>query len=519
MRIVVLFCLVSLTVEAQENINQARKSLSSAIAEVDVDDTRNAVRSLQMIGNRQAVDALAKSLGFLSKRNRILLAEEEKYLREIGKISSRSRGKIPPGSRLEDLYVKVYQVEEKMRHLSEIRTLLASSFDQLDQAVVLKSLLRKWKKKGDANGRADMAEWLGESGLAEARDALLKKLKKEKEPLVRKAILDGFSAARQKEECVIEAASEYLEDPCWQFSLSAVQLLVSSRSPGAVLPLIRFLKPARGRMREEANRALYRLTGVDKHGNHATWMAWWEENGEAVLNGEWKKPSRRRSGGGEKNVTSFYGIPLQSDKVVFVVDASKSMAAPSGWVPPKDVPTGRGRGEETKLRLEEETRIGVARYELKRALTLLPNGAHFNIIFFHQAVWAFRSDGMETLTPVTRRLAFRFIDEVELALGTDIYSAMKRSFEFSGVLGAENRVRESDADTIFFISDGFSFLQESLQDYGVMRPMDILAAVKTWNRGPRVILHSIAILDESGKGGKRFLTRLAGNHSGTYVER
>jgi hypothetical protein len=514
MRSVLVLFLFALPVTAQESFSQARKSLSSAIAKVDAGEAKSAVRSLQEIGTRQAVDALAKSFDLVGRRNRILLFEKESYLREIGKLPGGPQGQVLPGSPLETMYVKFYAVQEKLRHLSEIRTGIVESFDRMDRTIVLKSFLKKWKK-GDANSRADMVRWLGGSGLPDARKTLLKRLKKEKEPLVRKAILDGFAKAREKEKSVLEAIAGQLEDPCWQVSLAAVRALEAGGSADAVLPLIRFLTSARARMAVETNDALYRLTGVDKHGDPATWMAWWNENGEAFRKEGRKKSPSRRKGKGAGKVTSFYGIPLQSDKVIFVVDLSKSMSSKSRWVPPKDVATGQG----PTIRLKEKTRIGVARYEVKRALALLPDGAAFNIIFLHQKVWAFRSQGMEILNPVTRRKAFKFVDDAELAFGTDIYSSLESAFGFSGVFGAENRVSRWDADTIFLISDGRPFLSETLREFGVSGPRDISAAVEGWNRGPDVIIHSITILDEEGKGGKQFMERLAENNSGTYVER
>ena len=179
----------------------------------------------------------------------------------------------------------------------------------------------------------------------------------------------------------------------------------------------------------------------------------------------------------------------------------------------------------------DPSKIAVAKYELKKVLHELPDGVHFNIVFFNFTAWCFRYEGMVELNRVTRQQAFDYIDTVGLLYATDIYQAMKKAFEFAGVQGSGTTVDKWNVDTIYFLSDGVPFLRQNEKDAGgIDDGGKILDEIQKWNERPKVTIHTIGIHAEDNqkkagkKGGKTgrgadFLKQMAEQNGGTYTER
>ncbi len=548
--VAVLCSAVFMTAFRPDDVNSAAAKLAASIQKVDSEGAREAIQQLRSADNRAAVDKLVKALQLCTKANEMLSAESKKIFEKMRvlqpKPNERVKGK---GSReqMDKLHKQYYKISADFTRLTDIRRTIAEAVAAMNPELVVKGLARTLKAKGDPNDRALVAEVLGRVKQPEARTALVTCLVREKEPMVKVAVIDALAASKTDRPEVIKEVSKHLSDSFWQVAISAARMLEATGSPDAIPLLIKGIKEAEARTKDEINKALITLTKVNKHGSYDAWMDWWKRNEAGVRAKTYKPPKGEAAAKGEVGRTTFYGLPVISNKIVFVVDYSNSMHSPAKWIPPPgDIKTaGDERFDPTKnLKLPDNpAKIDVARYELKRALAQLKDGVKFNIVFFNNTVWPFSPRRMETLDRLTRERAFEFIDETGLILGTDVYEAMKAAFTYAGVMGTGMTMAESDVDTIILVSDGLPWLREEVRNDGVMDPDAILKAVREWNKRHKIVIHTVGIHadknkvagkpdpgadpdkkkgpNKQGKGGRgaKFLRQLAEENGGTYVSR
>jgi len=217
---------------------------------------------------------------------------------------------------------------------------------------------------------------------------------------------------------------------------------------------------------------LGRIAGVRLGTDVARWRAWWEAEGPtfeppqggAGAQADDDAPTRAR----------FYGLPVDSDRVVFAVDASQSMKA-------------------AMPRTSGESRIDVAKDQLRQVIGSLDAETRFDLVHFGGGAGAWQGE----LTPVGRgtvRRALTFVDEMELSFGTDVYGGLHHAF------------RDPDVDTILFLTDGDPYLGAVDDRPGLRR------VVRQWNATRHVTIHCIAVGQERG-----WLRKLAEESGGRYV--
>jgi hypothetical protein len=515
-----------------QDVRGARARLLAGIQDVQLQQVKEASGQLAALNRPEAVDALLAGLELCAKVNQALFDEQKRAFDEMRSLQPNPNAPVPKEQRprMDELSVKYYDLTARLVTLADLRAAIQESFGAVTAEILAKELAESLAGKGDPNSRAFVAEALGRIKRPEAQAALVARLKTEREPLVRVAILDALAARAEGSREVVDAAWSHLADPFPQVGIAAARALRATRTPDAIPPLIKALKDVTDpRLREEINGALVALTTVDKHSSYDAWTAWWTANEEGVRARTYKPPKGELAGDGQViGGTTFYGLPIKSDKIVFVIDYSNSMHKPAKWVPPsKDVATiGGPRDLAATIRLADNpTKVDVARFELKKALATLPDGIKFNIVFFNHTVWPFSPRRMETLNPETRRRAFDFIDATGLILGTDIFEAMKAAFGYAGVTGGGLTLTKSDVDTIIFLSDGLPWLRPEVRDKGVMDPDRILQQIRDWNKRPKVVIHTVQISADQGDGkkgdgrGQRFMRSIAEDNGGTYVGR
>jgi hypothetical protein len=190
---------------------------------------------------------------------------------------------------------------------------------------------------------------------------------------------------------------------------------------------------------------------------------------------------------------SWYGIPILSDRIIFVIDVSGSMDSV------------QGREGPTRLRLAQDELVGVLR-------KLDPN-THFNILAFSWSCQSFRRRGLVKATPATVREAVRFVSRLKAGGGTNTYDALQQAFDAG-----------EDVDTIYLLSDGTPTVgQHVVQER-------IVALVDRWNGLRGIRIHTVALLigDLSGSFGQdsedkddaaRFMRLLASVTGGTSIRR
>ena len=127
--------------------------------------------------------------------------------------------------------------------------------------------------------------------------------------------------------------------------------------------------------------------------------------------------------------STFFGLEVKENPVVFVIDHSGSMKDKSEWQFPSGViPPG-------------DLKIDVAKWQLKSALQRMEDGRKFNIVFFDSKVDVFKS-GLVELNTQTRQEAESFIDSFEPGTGTNTGEAVKEALNLG------------DIEAIYLLSDG-----------------------------------------------------------------
>jgi hypothetical protein len=361
----------------------------------------------------------------------------------------------------------------------------------------------------DWNLRAECYEVLGHTATDWAFEMLAAAVsEKESDPRALTSAIDGL-AGRDAAKAVPLLAAK-VEDVRWTVRVAAVAALEMTPSKEGIDAIVKRMAKEDGRLRDDCARALRALTGHDITSNAEMWRVWWAANREK-WNGKppAKDPDALPNPGGDLGAapppadpskeTGFFGIKIDSRRVVFVIDVSGSMNDPMG-----------GAGPEGKL-----SKADVMKKELKQVLSTLEDGVLFDMVFFSSACRVWKPE-MQTADPKTRQEAIAYVEATNVIGGTGTYDALEAAFML-GDMG-KGRKRESDptgdarVDTIMFLSDGKP--TEGRQT----KPDDIRAAVKSWNKARRIAIHSIAF----GAGAKdgadpKFMRGLAEDTGGTYV--
>lgn len=284
--------------------------------------------------------------------------------------------------------------------------------------------------------------------------------------------------ARRPGEAGLVALLELLQDESHLVRGAAVRALRSRRAPRSVPALIEVLEADTLRVRELAREVLVELTALDHGASSRRWRAWWEAEGagfslpeapEAAAANALREARLARS----PTQAAFFGIPLGSDRVCFVVDTSGSMDG--------GVESGG-------------TRLAAAVDELVGALEGYPAGGRFNLVFFAGRVRAWKSSLVEM---DAKRLlqARRFVRAQRAKGGTALHDGLVAALE------------DGEVDTVVVLSDGQP-TEGALTD-----PEDILADIRHRTRLRGVVIHCVALSFRSD-----LLAGLAAATGGTYRE-
>lgn len=264
----------------------------------------------------------------------------------------------------------------------------------------------------------------------------------------------------------------------WQVRLAAVQGLGRVRSVDAVGPLIDRLESGDSKRLERAVAAsLYRITGMNFGDDAGLWRNWWkdaEEGFRAPPDGGELRPAGRRT------VATFYGLPVDSDRVIFVLDQSGSMS---------------NRRKKQKGESRRHTELQYATEETLRVARRLGNDAKANVICFEGQVHPWKDHlmpmGSRNLGALTRYLRAR-----RPAGATNLFDALEQALGIAEV------------DTVYLLSDG------SPTAGRLTAAEQILDAVREINRTRRIAIHCVSLGNDS-----ELLQRLAEENSGVYVRR
>ncbi len=273
----------------------------------------------------------------------------------------------------------------------------------------------------------------------------------------------------------MEALHALLVDKLWSVRVEALEQTVRLRKKESVPVLIERFEEETGRFKADAYAALRLLTGLDLGRLPASWRKWWEREGagfELPTYGKALHEEKRRreddAAAGGTRATQYFGVHVESERVVFVLDISGSMRLVSGTDQP----------DPGERELDAETRMDVAKRELMAVLRLLPEDALFNVVFFESKVTALEKKLIK-MKKATRQKALRFVSEQYAVGSTALYPALELAFA------------DPLVDTIYLLSDGAPTEGE------ITDVAEIRAQVRRWNSARHVRIHGVAMGQES----------------------
>lgn len=306
--------------------------------------------------------------------------------------------------------------------------------------------------------KCELIDALGSMGAAAALEG---ELDRESNPVVLATLLANLRTPK---------ALGFLTYPQWQVRLAALQALEGTRE--AVGPVVAALESPDLRFQVAACEALAGMTQTDLPRDAGTWRNWWEANRADFLAGRYR-PDRRRTRPGPGR-TTFYGVPVVSSNVCFVIDRSRSM--------------------------RKHGRFEAATDELRRLLDRLPDGSRFNILFFGETVTRFART-TRVLDREGRRAAARFIERQKSDHGTDLYRALEEALALVGN-PRTGRLRPDSPDTFIILSDGEATVGRLVNDELVAR------VIARRSRYLRPMIHTVSL--SSAAASMRRLADLTG---------
>jgi hypothetical protein len=339
----------------------------------------------------------------------------------------------------------------------------------------------------------------------------------EKDGRVRAAAVEALAPLPEGAE---EHVLGRLADPDVGVQLTAVGIVATKKLTRAIPHLIVALEKASPRMQEAYGKALRELTGENFEPYADVWAKWWEANKEKFDAAEALKVGSKPRNPAQD--PTLYGVPIKSDRVLFIIDISGSMDKESqnkGAAPPKPAgPVTPKEGDPPPPPPAEEVisgkKIDVAKHELKKAIEKLPKSAKFAIIAYNHAAIVWKPAPVDA-TPENKEDAFKWIRQWGPSGSTFTDGALRLGFRMAGLVDVDKAYSEVVIDTILLVSDG----APTDNDPGTSKLMDhniILQHVREWNAQKRIVINCIAV---DMQPGNEFMSKLAAENGGVFVDR
>jgi hypothetical protein len=272
---------------------------------------------------------------------------------------------------------------------------------------------------------------------------------------------------------------------------AAFPAVAAAASKDAVDVLVARMPHEIGVPARELSAILARLTGQTFGDSGKAWTDWWAGARDAWDGPPAVPPAEKAAA---TKGTHYFGLVVESTRVLFVIDRSWSMECGVGY-----------DGKNDLTLLDGEQKITVARRELIQAITGLAEGASFNIVAFGSSTKPF-SPRLVEATQDNRHKATWWVEHLELDGNTNMGGALIESFE--SLLPGSHPKDSEIADTIVVLTDG-------VPNCGpIGHPDDVLDEVRRRNRDHTVTIHAVYLGNE---GNVEFLKRLAEDNSGQFV--
>ncbi|MGH7149951.1 MAG: VWA domain-containing protein, partial [Planctomycetota bacterium] len=238
------------------------------------------------------------------------------------------------------------------------------------------------------------------------------------------------------------------------------------------------------------------------------WQDWWAVHRDSFR----VAPAVTASAGPRSGEPTYFGIPVRTDRVVFVLDVSGSMAEAVDSVPPPAAPAAgrrprlsRATPQVPPLLVAGPTKLQRAKEELLAILGRLGPEDRFNVVLFSGGVERV-FDTVVPPTPENVATAAERVRGAGASGGTNLFGALEAALRIRGV--AVDRFY-TDADTVFLLSDGAPTVG------AVVDPDTLAEAISSANLGSRIALHGI-YFGPSNSPAAEFMQRLSAGNYGEF---
>lgn len=313
---------------------------------------------------------------------------------------------------------------------------------------------------------------------------------------------------------VRDTANKQLEDllvrdQVWQVRSAAATALAIQLCKPVIPALIRGLDAELSRKKDpwamdvRLHKLLEGLTGQSVvRGSIDPWKVFWQKEGPGFTVRPAGKDTGKKQSPGSEKYGKFFDLEIESDRVLFVLDFSGSMAEE---VTLKTHTTIAGAGNKT-------TKAALVVAEMKKLVMSLPDGALINFVVFSDGVRTWRQDGgrpaLVKLDDSSRDdLLGTFLDSLRPAGPTNLYDALDTALGFGG-RGLHDKYYGAGFDTLYVISDG-------APSAGAITDKDeIRRRVRETNSLRRIAIHCITFGE---KNDTDFLGGMATENGGRHI--
>ncbi|MFA5794134.1 MAG: HEAT repeat domain-containing protein [Candidatus Brocadiia bacterium] len=369
----------------------------------------------------------------------------------------------------------------------------------------------------------------------------------DKESAVQIAAIESLGALNSAEG--VDTVCKLLgEKGFWETKLTMLEYLRQAKSPASLKPIKLFIRDPNidPRVLTTALEVLEELTR-DLPAEGASGSADVGNMTKSVIRGE------------------YYGMKIQSSRIVFIMDVSGSMA----WMAKeekgviqestdneqKKVTTGpegdNKNPNETKSKMPDElkkkkrdidlrpvkTRIDSVKKELVNAICNLDSSVYFSILFYSSAFSIWKNE-LVPATTENKMAAIAIVEKQSPGGRTNIYDVLEAAYRISGTAGMSKSEAKRVAtgggkgspvesiggvDTIFLLTDG------NPNEGKIFDAAGIVDSVRKWNEFRKIKINTIAvgIVDESNPdpmtrgdpANTSLMSQIAQVTGGTFVDK
>jgi hypothetical protein len=266
-------------------------------------------------------------------------------------------------------------------------------------------------------------------------------------------------------------ARSYLFRNRLAFRRAVVRASASFRGPEAIAWQIELLDIARGEVRRYLVEHLAEISlGAEFDTDAAAWARWWNEKKADFEYPTDEEILLQRALGRSRGGPRYYGIPIYAQRLVFVVDTSKSMAG---------------------------SRLTTVKREMEKAIRSLPADTQFTIIEFGTRVSAWKKE-LVAASDEIKEEAVEYVRRLRPVGTTNTHEALMTALNF-------------EVEAVYFLSDGEPSAGR------VVRPAAILKAITIRNQLRHLSIYTIGVMPgPPGSILDTFLRKLAENNFGVY---